>query len=341
MTLSPSLAVAWIRERAPGLALIIIVAAASKFLEGAYGGPVMLYALLLGMALNFLSSEPRAKAGVQTASKLVLRIGVALIGFQITVAQIMDLGAPVLAFVAVTVAGSIVLGAVLARMMKLDGPAALVSAGAVSICGASAALALSAVVPQRPGLERDTAVTVVGVTALSTVAMIAYPLAATALGLSDIRAGVFIGAAIHDVAQVVGAGYTISPTAGDTATIVKLERVLFLLPAALAVGFVATRLYAQSEPGEARPAPPGAPLFLIAFFVFAGLRSFGLAPEALVEFAGPAARWCLVAAIAAVGVKTDLGDAFKVSGRLLLVIGGQTLIILAFALAGAFLLPLD
>lgn len=326
-----------VRERAPGLTLILIVAAAAKFLEFRYGGPVMLYALLLGMALNFLSDEERARPGIATANKLVLRIGVALIGFQITFAQMMHLGLPVLAFIAGLVTAGIALGALAGRALKLDGPASALSAGAVSICGASAALALAAVLPKREGLDRDAAVTVVGVTALSTAAMIFYPIITHALGLSDTRAGVFVGASIHDVAQVVGAGYMISDTAGDAATIVKLERVLFLLPAALIIGLIFSAR--ASGAGEKRFAviPPW---FLIAFFAFASLRSLDVAPQAVVDTAGPAARWCLVVAIAAVGVSTKLGEAMKVSGRLLAAIAVQTVIIFGLALAGAALLPL-
>ena len=101
----------------------------------------------------------------------------------------------------------------------------------MAICGASAALAIAAVLPRREDSDRNTMVTIIGVAALSTVAMILYPLVAQALGMDERTAGVFLGASIHDVAQVVGAGFMISPDAAETATIVKLTRVVCLAPA--------------------------------------------------------------------------------------------------------------
>ena len=105
----------------------------------------------------------------------------------------------------------------------------LLSGGATAICGASAAMAISAALPPHPLKERATLFTIVGVSTLSTVAMIAYPIIAAAVGLDGVHAGMFIGGTIHDVAQVVGAGYAISPEAGDAATLVKLMRVKAML----------------------------------------------------------------------------------------------------------------
>ena len=95
-------------------------------------------------------------------------------------------------------------------------------------------MAMSAALPPHPLKERATLFTIVGVSTLSTVAMIAYPIIADAVGLDGVHAGMFIGGTIHDVAQVVGAGYAISPEAGDAATLVKLMRVAMLLPVILA-----------------------------------------------------------------------------------------------------------
>ena len=110
----------------------------------------------------------------------------------------------------------------LARRLGLKPLFGVLSGGAVAICGASAALAIASVLPRNDTRERDTILTVVSVTALSTLAMILYPVFATSIGLDHKQAGIFIGGTIHDVAQVVGAGYTISNETGDIATYVKL-----------------------------------------------------------------------------------------------------------------------
>ena len=157
-------------------------------------------------------------------------------------------------------ATTIVFGLLLARRLRLSPMFGVLSGGAVAICGASAALAIASVLPRDATRERDTILTVVSVTALSTLAMILYPVFATSIGLDHKQAGVFIGGTIHDVAQVVGAGYTISNETGDIATYVKLLRVAMLLPAVFAISFVFAR-----RDGKGKVARPTLPLFLIGF----------------------------------------------------------------------------
>ena len=122
------------------------------------------------------------------------------------------------------------------------------------MCGASATLATSIVVPDYKGKEADVAFVVVAVNALSTVAMVLYPLICTGSASTRRRTGVMLGATIHDVAQVVGAGYAVSEPVGNTAVIVKLFRVFLLLPVVLAIGWwfarraVADRRRQDSDP---------------------------------------------------------------------------------------------
>ena len=162
----------------PGLLMSAVIAIAATFIAEHRGGPTLLYALLLGMALNTVASEGRAKPGVDVAARRILRLGVALLGARITVEQVGALG----------------------------------WAGPVG----SAAIAIASVLPRDERSERELIFTIAGVTVLSTLAMIAYPVLATVTGLDAHRAGVFLGGTIHDVAQVVGAGYSISPEVGDS-----------------------------------------------------------------------------------------------------------------------------
>src|SRR5512135_1213024 len=167
--------VAAVQTYFPGALASLIIAIAATFLSEHYGGPVMLFALLLGMAFYFLSQEGRCVAGIELASKRVLRVAVGLLGAQITIAEITKLGpTPV-----ITVIGAVILtilfGALTARIMGLSRPFGILTSGAVAICGASAALAISSVLPKGDNHERDTVFTVIGVTALSTIAMIIYP----------------------------------------------------------------------------------------------------------------------------------------------------------------------
>jgi uncharacterized integral membrane protein (TIGR00698 family) len=179
--------------------------------------------------------------------------------------------------------------------------------------------------------------TVVAVTALSTIAMILYPLLAAALGFDPHTTGIFLGATIHDVAQVVGAGYSVSTTAGDTATIVKLFRVAMLLPVVLVISFVLQRRGAAIDPGADRP--PLLPLFLAGFAGLVVVNSLGWLPAPAAKGLQEASRWCLVLAIAALGTKTSLGDLARVGWRPVAIIVGETLFVGAFVLAGLASLP--
>ena len=195
----------------PGVLVAGTIALASTWLGQHYTAPVMLFALLFGMAFHFLHEEGRCIAGIEFTSRSVLRAGVALLGMRITLGQIVSLGVVPVITVIVAVATTIAFGAFLARRLGLTRMFGILSGGSVAICGASAALAIASVLPRDEHIERDTILTVVTVTALSTLAMILYPILATSIGLDHQHAGVFIGGTIHDVAQVVGAGYIISP----------------------------------------------------------------------------------------------------------------------------------
>ncbi|HEX9207182.1 MAG TPA: putative sulfate exporter family transporter [Steroidobacteraceae bacterium] len=325
-----------IRSLGSGLAIAVLVALAASWLAEHYSSPVMLFALLLGIAVNFLSQDPRCRPGIDFASRSVLRVGVALLGARITLAQVESLGGGALVLAATAVVLTIACGVLLARSARLPSSFGVLTGGSVAICGASAALAIASVLPRHPGHERDTVMTVVAVTALSTVAMILYPVLAAAIGLGEHTAGVFLGATIHDVAQVVGAGYSVSTVAGDTATIVKLFRVAMLLPVVLVVSFLVQRSGAASPDGE--PRPPLLPMFLVGFAALVAVNSAGWLAQPVAHGLQEASRWCLVTAIAALGTKTSLGDLARVGWKPVAIIVGETLFVGAFVLAGLLLL---
>ena len=331
--------IARIKPFGPGLIIAGLVALAASWLAEHYGAPVMLFALLLGIAVNFLSQDPRCQPGLEFASRTVLRLGVALLGMRITFDQIQSLGVGVLALTAIAVVLTIASGWLLARSARLEASFGALTGGAVAICGASAALAIAEVLPRGPTHERDTVMTVVVVTALSTIAMIVYPLVTAAVGFDPRGAGVFLGATIHDVAQVVGAGYSISNDAGDTATIVKLFRVALLLPAVLVISFL---FRANQQPhANITPRPPLLPMFLVAFAALVIINSSGWVPQSVNAGLQEASRWCLVTAIAALGTKTSLGDLARVGWRPIAVIVAESVVVAMIVLAGLLLMGLN
>jgi len=307
-----------------------VVAGAAAFLGQHYGAPVLLFALLLGIAMNFLSAEGRCAAGVEFCARGLLRIGVSLLGFRITFAQVTALGWGPVALVVASVAVTIAVSVLAARILGFQGLFGLLTGGATAICGASAALALSAASPPHPQKERATLFTVIGVSALSTVAMVVYPMLAKALGFTSTQAGIFLGATIHDVAQVVGAGYSLSTDTGDTASLVKLLRVSMLLPS-IVLATLVTRVSTASARGEGGSDRPALlPGFAIAFAVLMLVNSTGWVPPAIPSLGSDASRWCLVIAIAGIGMKTQLKELATVGVRPVALMVGETLFLAGF-----------
>lgn len=320
----------------PGLAVTGAVAIAAQFLSDHYGAPAMLMALLLGIAFHFLSEEGRCVAGIDFCAKKVLRIGVALLGMRISVDLLVGLGAGTILLLVAAIAATIVFGLIAAKLLGRGWRLALLTSGSVAICGASAAMAIAAVLPKNEFAERNLIFTVLSVTVLSTLAMIAYPIIAQTMGLDARATGIFFGGTIHDVAQVVGAGFSVSPEAGETATLVKLIRVTMLAPVVL-IFSIATRNVPQPA-GETGKRPPLLPGFVIAFLVLAAANSFGLVPEAVSKIGMEASRWALLAGIVAVGMKTSLRRVLEVGGDAVALIVAETIFIGLFILAGIYYL---
>jgi uncharacterized integral membrane protein (TIGR00698 family) len=316
----------------PGLLIAATMALAAGFISDHHGGPQLLYALLFGMAFNFMADDPRTAPGLQLASTTVLRLGVALLGARISTEQIRSLGAPTLFLVVLSVTVTIAFGLLLARLLRRPLSEGLLTGGAVAICGASAALAIAAVLPRTDENRRFTLVTVVGVTSLSTVAMVLYPPVAAFLDLDRIATGVFIGSTIHDVAQVVGAGYLQSAQTGDAATLVKLFRVMLLVPVVVLVALFVRR---TSDVPAARPAL--LPRFLLLFIVLLVLNSVGWVPPAVTDACTIVSRWALLVAIAALGVRTSLQQFAALGWRPMALMVGETvflgLLVVAMLLA--------
>ena len=314
-TLVPGSALGFAKSLVPGLLVAALVAMAAAFLGGHYKGSMLLFALLLGLALHFLSEDRRCAAGIQFASSTVLRIGVALLGLRLTIDHVVTLGWQTVLALMVSVGLTIALGLLLARLFKVGSNLGVLIGGATAICGASAALAISSVLPKSASLERDTALTVVGVTTLSTMAMVVYPIITQWLGFDSVMAGKFIGATIHDVAQVVGAGYSLSQSAGDAATITKLMRVAFLMPVLVVISLVVRAHMAKSIGAERTVKTPLLPWFAVVFLVLMLINSTGWVPSLIQSAASDVSQAFLVLAIAGVGLKTSLQEVTQLGWR--------------------------
>ena len=342
--LRPSLAVAI--DYAPGVAISALVAVigylAAPYVAHVVPIPSMVIALVVGIALNPLAARPAVQPGMAFCVRTVLRWAVALLGLRVGLADIAALGAQTAVLIVVAMAATVASGFMIARWSgQAPGFGALVGVG-TAVCGASATLATSTVVPNYPGKQADIAFVVVAVNALATVAMVIYPPLCILLGFDAQTTGVMLGGTIHDVAQVVGAGYAVSVPAGNTAVIVKLFRVFLLLPVVMGVGWHFTRLGLQH--GEARVPVP---VFGIVFLVLCAVNSVAPMLPALLPTYLPiksvlteASTWGLLLAIGALGLGTSIKSIIGLGWRHITTVLGATAVIFVVLTGGLLLAKL-
>ncbi|MCB4434890.1 putative sulfate exporter family transporter [Alteromonas sp. McT4-15] len=322
----------------PGLGIATITGMAALFLSEHYNAPAMLFALLLGMAVSFLyQNDTPCSCGIDFTASTLLRAGVVLLGLRIALGDLAILGWQTALMLAFAIFTTIVLGVFLAKSLGLQKRFGALTGGSVAICGASAALAISTILPKGKNHERDTLLTVIGVTAMSTIAMIVYPILSAQLGMNDTEAGIFLGGTIHDVAQVVGAGYSVSDSAGNMATLTKLVRVAMLMPVVLIMMLVIKRFYrADAKAGEGDI--PKMPMFLVGFILLMLLNSFVSLPTVVVETGTQVSRFFLVVSITAIGMKSNLGKLAEVGVLPIVMIITETLWIALLILGYLFLI---
>jgi uncharacterized integral membrane protein (TIGR00698 family) len=318
------------QKNIPGLLVCFVIAMSTSFLSENYGGPQLLYALLIGLALHFLYLNETVKPGIDFCAKTVLRLGVAFLGIRITFADIGAIGLNTGLMVMFAVGATVCLGFFLAKFLKLSPDFGLIAGGSVGICGASAALAVASVLPKTKENERFTLLVVVGVTVLSTIAMVLYPFALQLLNISSLPAGIFLGATIHDVAQVVAAGMLFGPEAGDVATVVKLFRVALLLPVVLFISifFGAEKSSQRLGWGSLRLIPT----FLLGFVALSVVASMQILPSTVTHSIGGISRWMLVIAIGAAGLKTNFQELAKLGWQPVIMLLVETLFIASIGL---------
>ncbi|PSW16206.1 putative sulfate exporter family transporter [Photobacterium rosenbergii] len=325
-----------LNEFVPGLLLCVVIAAAASFVSAQYGGPTFLYALLIGISFHFLSDNPKCQPGIDVSAKKLVRVGVALLGVRIAISDVHAIGALGVTALAGAVVLTIGFSLMLAKLLRLPSMLGILSGGATGICGISAAMAISSTLPQNRENEHYTLLTAIGVAAFSTIAMVLYPLVVSVLELSRSEAGLFLGGSIHDVAQVVGAGFMISPEVGDSATLAKMFRVAMLMPVVVVFAFW-FRSARQASGSDKAGNQPLVPFFLLVFIGLVIVNSLGWIPPVAVEMSSDISKWCLVISIAALGVKTSFEKLSELGWKPIALLMGNALFIAAYMLVVVYL----
>ncbi len=280
----------------------------------------MVVGIILGMIYaNSVGAKAPAtwSKGIKFCSKRVLRTGIVFYGFKLTFQDVMQVGGTAIVLDAIMVCGTIGLGILLGRWLKIDRSIALLTSCGSAICGAAAVLGVDGAIRPKP---YKTAVAVATVVIFGTLSMFLYPILYRA-GIFDLTpslAGLFTGATVHEVAHVVGAANAMGGEVSNTAIIVKMIRVMMLVPVLLVIAWSVARSQrlkaATSTPSEGgEKTSITIPWFAILFLVVIGFNSLGLLSHGVVEGINQLDTFLLTMAMAALGAETSF-DKFKKAG---------------------------
>lgn len=288
----------------PGIVLIAMitgVAFSARNVSGFALFSPMILAVVAGMIYsNVLGTPAHAKAGIAFSQRRLLRFAIVLLGFQLTLGQVVSIGAGGVGIVALTLGSTFLFTITVGRLIGVDAKLAQLIAAGTSICGASAIVATNIVTDAR---DEDVTYAVASITLFGTVAMLGFPLLAPVLGLDQHAFGLWAGASIHEVAQVIGAGFQNGTQSGEIATVAKLTRVAMLAPMVIALGLMARRK--SSNQSAARPPMPW---FVAAFVAVVALNSLVSVPTDVKSAMALATTIMLTMGLAAMGLQADISQ---------------------------------
>lgn len=290
----------------PGLLLSAALAAAAfalRRIPGVATFSPMIIAIILGMLFhNVIGTPSRAKAGVSFSMKKVLRFAIILLGLQLTLTQVADVGVVGVGIIAATLIATFAVTKWAGRVIGVDRKLAELIAAGTSICGASAVIATNTVTEAH---DEDVAYAVACVTVFGSISMFAYPLLPALFHLDPHAYGLWAGASIHEIAQVVAAAFQDGKDAGEFGTIAKLSRVLMLAPLVLALGLAGARHHAAHSHGKGRK-PIALPWFVAGFIALVLVNSVVTIPPEAKGWIVQATTFLLSLALAAMGLETDV-----------------------------------
>lgn len=327
-----------IKKNLAGFVLCLALGAAVIYTAKPLGLPVMLLAIILGLLLHGLFSVKPLQGGIHWSSRGLLYIGVALMGLRIDFADLSQAGFIAPTLVLLTLFTTLYGGFLIARAFGQSKEFSILLSGAVAICGISAAAAICAALDDCESRNEELAISVAGITALSTIAMITYPVISHFLGLNDLEASILMGGGIHNVSQAVGAGYAVSPEAGDLSVLLKLLRVSMLIPIIIVISVLWGKNAATPYPSLSAKIKANSPPFLIVFLGLAVLSCLHVVPDQITAIGNQAAHWALVVSLVAIGIKTDMREVLTIGVKPLCVMAFITLFMAGLLMIGIYVI---
>lgn len=324
-----------IRQYAYGLLLCILIGIISLFLGDYTPLGAVTVAIVLGLGIgNLAKLGGRFEKGIKFSEKRVLPFAIGLMGVNLNYLLLRELGYQSLLLVIAGIVVTVFASVILAKIFAFDHKMALLLGIGNGICGSSAIAATEHII----GVEKkDLGLSIAVVNFLGTIGMFLLPIIASIfLKFDNLNSGLLIGNTLQAVGNVVAAGFSVSPLSGQTATIVKMARILMLTPVIFVLLFVFT---GEAIPkGKARKAKIyNIPLFIFGFIAFSLIPTFSLLPEAYIALISTASHYALVVAMAGIGLKTTIASIIK-DGKSALLLGGLTFLVqIAFSSGAIFL----
>lgn len=302
-----------LKRRSPGLLLTLLLALVSIWLSSQIPGDILgtsILALILGMLCHpLLTKLPQASAGVDFASRTVLRLGIILMGISLSFSQVLMVGRYALLLMMCTLTTAFGGGYLLGRLFKVNWKLSSLLSASTAICGGTAVATLGPVIEAE---DTHIAYAISATFLFDLLTVILFPWFGRLLGLPDMSYGLWVGTAVNDTSSVVAAGYGFSDAAGSFAVIVKLTRTLFIVPIVLVFSFIHARMKLRSAGGTESEAKVNIasifPWFVLPFIAMVALKSTGLLPEPAVAGISSLSKLFMLMAMGAIGLKTSFQE---------------------------------
>jgi uncharacterized integral membrane protein (TIGR00698 family) len=312
--------VAWARRIGPGLLAVVVIGAVARLSTLLIPSIVaeVTIALVIGAVVAAVVGPDRLaplEPGIKFAAGPLLRAGIVLLGARLSLGEIARIGLPALGTIVVTMAVSLGLVLLLARVVKVENRLAVLLAVGSAVCGNTAIAATAPVIAARP---REVAYAVATITLFGTLAVLFYPSIGHLVGLSQSSFGLWAGVAIHDTSQVVAAGAAYGPAALDVAAVVKLIRNALMAPLLMLIAWGWASYGDDVGDAVARARPPlrrAIPPFVLGFLALAALRSVGLISPELVATFDTISKALVLVALAGIGLSTRFRELRETSWR--------------------------
>ncbi len=300
-------------KRLPGIALAAAIAVPAYLIGKVFpvvGSPVL--GILFGMILAFFKRPAMLEDGIKYTSKKLLQYSIILLGFDMNLFRVFQVGGQTLVLMAFTLTASFAAAFIAGRLLKVEGKTAALIGVGTSICGGSA---IAAAAPVLQAEEEQVAHAISTIFLFNVIAAFLFPFLGRLAGMSDMSFGLWAGTAINDTSSVVAAGYTFSQAAGGLAVIVKLTRTLLIVPITLALALYMSRKPAAAQASGKWNIAKIFPWFVLYFLAASVINTFLPIPAGVGSFLVQAGKFMIVMAMACIGLNTNLVKLIKGGGR--------------------------